>query len=62
MDHYLVENKTLGDLRTAFPHTPNDERLSFHEYIEDKLANGWRVHSTAFDTAGFWFIFIPDAR
>ena len=62
MNHYLVELKTITDLQTEFPHSPNNDLASFAEYLEDRAANGWKLSSFSDASSGFWFVFTPDTR
>jgi len=62
MTHFLVEQKSLSAMRTDFPHSPTDDAASFTDYVEDKLANGWRVVSHTDASNGFWFVFASEAR
>lgn len=58
MIHYFTENRGLGDLVTAYPHSPENQDQSIVDYLEDKLANGYELVSFSwYDTGYMRFIF-----
>lgn len=59
---YLVELFDPSTMRASFPHTPPDATASISDYLEDKLANGWRLKASFGDAShGTWFVFEPEA-
>jgi len=46
MQHYLVDIKDIGDIETAFPHTPANRPASLQDYLEDKLSSGYEYVRT----------------
>lgn len=55
MIHYVVELHGVGDLVTAYPHSPEDQQQSITDYLEDKLANyGLALVSTIGDSSIRW--------
>lgn len=57
MQHYLVDRQTQSGIQTAFPQTPTDFPLSFQDYLEDKLANGYALQSLCSDGGNFTIVF-----
>jgi hypothetical protein len=43
MQGFLVERKTLSDFIAAYPHSPENQTLSFQEYLEDMRDNGFEL-------------------
>lgn len=61
MQHYLVERTAVGDLLSAFPHSPEDRLQTYEDYLEDKFASGWSVVSFGEDSSFVTAVFIPNA-
>ncbi len=47
MQHFYSESFTLGDLLTAYPHSPEDRAATFQDYLEDKLSQGYDFIGTS---------------
>lgn len=45
MQTYLVEDKQMADLYTAYPHSPADPAASIQDYLEDRLSGGFALVS-----------------
>lgn len=46
MTHFHTEKWTLGELLDEYPHDPADPALSFAEYLEAKLVEGYEFIGT----------------
>ncbi len=58
MQTYLVETVSAGDVTTNFPHSPTDVSLSFQDYLESKLTEGYLLVSHAHRTTNeYLFVF-----
>ena len=55
MVHYKVEIAEYTDLITNYPHSPDDVKTSFSEFLEDRWSEGWELISCNFDTGNTHF-------
>jgi hypothetical protein len=56
MIHYIVDQTTLPDIYTAYPHDPADHAQSFADYLEAKRDEGLElVACQNFSGGSSWF-------
>lgn len=63
MQHYkTVVYDGLGDLLSAYPHSPEDRAQSFNDLLEDQFGQGWEFVSHSDGPYGEIFVFRANAQ
>lgn len=62
MQRLKVTEKSQATLLSGYPHTPDNEVLSFEEYLEEELAAGWEVASFSYFGSSWFTVFRASGR
>lgn len=62
MMRFKVELKSVSDLVTDYPHSPQDQQQSITDYLEAQLADGWEFAGVVSSDSNWRWIFRAHGR